>query len=92
VPELDGRTAIVTGGATLVGRGVVHALHGAGANVAVADIDEEGGRSLASELGERVVFEPTDIRDDVQIEKDMNGPTDDLVRMGCWSIRGTGSL
>ena len=34
MPELDGRTAIVTGGATLIGRGVVRALHAAGATVA----------------------------------------------------------
>lgn len=68
MPDLDGRVAIVTGGATLIGRAVVRALHDAGASVAVADIDEEGGRSLAGELGERVLFVPTDLRDDGQIE------------------------
>lgn len=64
---LEGKTAIVTGGATLIGRAVVHALHAAGAAVAVADIDEEGGRSLADELGERTLFVPTDLRHDDQI-------------------------
>jgi NAD(P)-dependent dehydrogenase (short-subunit alcohol dehydrogenase family) len=68
MPALDGRTAIVTGGATLIGRAVVRALHAAGASVAVADIDEEGGRSLAEELGDRVLFVPTDLRDDGQID------------------------
>jgi NAD(P)-dependent dehydrogenase (short-subunit alcohol dehydrogenase family) len=89
MPELDGRTAIVTGGATLIGRGAVYALHAAGASVAVADIDEEGGRSLAEELGERVLFERTDIRDDAQIEKFVNGAArqfggiDILVNLAC---------
>lgn len=89
MPELDGRIAIVTGGATLIGRGVVRALHAAGANVAVADIDEEGGRSLAEELGERAMFEPTDIRDDVQIETFVAGAAtqfggiDVLVNLAC---------
>jgi NAD(P)-dependent dehydrogenase (short-subunit alcohol dehydrogenase family) len=46
----------------------VRALHAAGASVAVADIDEEGGRSLAEELGDRVLFVPTDLRDDGQID------------------------
>jgi NAD(P)-dependent dehydrogenase (short-subunit alcohol dehydrogenase family) len=64
MPELDGKTAIVTGGATLIGAAVVRALHAAGANVAVADLDDEGGRRLAAELGARVLFEPTDLRDD----------------------------
>jgi NAD(P)-dependent dehydrogenase (short-subunit alcohol dehydrogenase family) len=89
VPELEGKTAIVTGGATLIGRGVVRALHAAGANIAVADIDKEGGRSLAEELGDRVMFEPTDIRDDVQIEKFVAGAAkrfggiDILVNLAC---------
>jgi NAD(P)-dependent dehydrogenase (short-subunit alcohol dehydrogenase family) len=64
MPELDGKTAIVTGGATMIGAAVVRALHAAGANVAVADLDDEGGRRLAAELGARVLFEPTDLRDD----------------------------
>jgi len=68
MPALDGRTAIVTGGATLIGRTVVRVLHDAGASVAVADIDEEGGRALADELGERVLFVPTDLRSDAQID------------------------
>ena len=68
MPALDGRTAIVTGGATLIGRAVVRALHAAGAAVAVADIDEEGGGSLAEELGDGVLFVPTDLRDDAQID------------------------
>jgi NAD(P)-dependent dehydrogenase (short-subunit alcohol dehydrogenase family) len=68
VPALDGRAAIVTGGATLIGRAVVRALHDASASIAVADIDEEGGRALAAELGERVLFVPTDLREDGQID------------------------
>ena len=68
MPDLDGRTAVVTGGATLIGRAVVRALHEAGASVAVADIDEAGGRSLADELGDRVFFSVTDIRDDDAID------------------------
>jgi NAD(P)-dependent dehydrogenase (short-subunit alcohol dehydrogenase family) len=66
---LEGRTAIVTGGATLIGRAVVRALHAAGASAAVADIDEAGGRSLADELGDHVLFVPTDLREDDQIEE-----------------------
>jgi hypothetical protein len=69
VAELDGKTAIVTGGATLIGRAVVRALSDAGASVAVADVDEEGGSSLGAELGERVLFVRTDLRDDGQIDE-----------------------
>jgi NAD(P)-dependent dehydrogenase (short-subunit alcohol dehydrogenase family) len=67
--DLSGKVAIVTGGATLIGNGVVRGLHRAGARVAVADIDEEGGRRIASELGDGVLFQATDIRDDEQIRR-----------------------
>jgi NAD(P)-dependent dehydrogenase (short-subunit alcohol dehydrogenase family) len=76
VPELGSRTAIVTGGATLIGRGVVRALAEAGANVAVADIDEQGGP-------------PVDIRDDRAIEAfvagvaERFGGIDILVNLAC---------
>jgi NAD(P)-dependent dehydrogenase (short-subunit alcohol dehydrogenase family) len=87
--QLEGKTAIVTGGATLIGRAVVRALHAAGAAVAVADIDDEGGRSLEAELGERVLFEPTDLRDDSQIDAfvattvERFGGVDVLVNLAC---------
>jgi NAD(P)-dependent dehydrogenase (short-subunit alcohol dehydrogenase family) len=86
---LEGRTAVLTGGATLIGAAVVRALHEAGASVAIADIDEEGGRAVAQELGERVLFETTDIRDDAQIERlvgaaaERFGGIDILVNLAC---------
>jgi len=66
---LNGRTAVVTGGATLIGAAVVRAFCDAGANAAVADIDVDGGERLAAELGDGVLFVPTDIRDDAQVER-----------------------
>jgi NAD(P)-dependent dehydrogenase (short-subunit alcohol dehydrogenase family) len=62
---LSGKTAIVTGGATLIGRGVVTAFRERGVNVAVADIDEAGG----SGFDESVLYSVTDIRDDVQVDQ-----------------------
>jgi len=89
VAELEGRTAIVTGGATLIGGAVVRALDSAGASVAVADIDEEGGRVLADALDGRVLFQPTDIRDDDAVERfvaatvERFGGIDILVNLAC---------
>jgi hypothetical protein len=66
---LDGRTAVVTGGATVIGAAVVRAFREAGANVAVADIDRAGGEALAAELGSGVLFVETDLRDDEAIAR-----------------------
>jgi NAD(P)-dependent dehydrogenase (short-subunit alcohol dehydrogenase family) len=87
--DLTGRTAVVTGGATLIGAAVVRALHAAGAQVAVADIDEVGGQRIADELGDAVLFTATDIRDDGQIERLISetvqrfGGLDILVNLAC---------
>jgi NAD(P)-dependent dehydrogenase (short-subunit alcohol dehydrogenase family) len=61
---LTDKVAIVTGGSTLIGRAVVRDLHERGMAVAIADVDEPPGRALAEELGERVLFRPTDITSD----------------------------
>lgn len=48
--SLSGRVAIVTGGAMGIGRGIARRLHEAGANVAIADLDENVAREAAAEL------------------------------------------
>lgn len=63
MPNLSGRTAIVTGGATLIGHGVAAELAAAGANVVVVDIDTKGGEEAAA-LAPSISFLRTDITDD----------------------------
>jgi len=65
---LEGKSAIVTGGSTLIGAGVVRALHGAGVKVVVADIDAANGQALADSLGAGARFVRTDITDDAQVK------------------------
>ena len=87
--SLDGRVAIVTGGSTLVGHGVVRALHEQGATVVVADIDTEGGQAIADELGAGVSFANVDITDDAAVNAlvaevtGQHGSLDILVNLAC---------
>jgi NAD(P)-dependent dehydrogenase (short-subunit alcohol dehydrogenase family) len=64
---LSGKVAVVTGGAGGVGAAVVRGFNAAGVAAAVADIDQAAGQALADELGDRVLFCPTDVTDDAQI-------------------------
>jgi 3-hydroxybutyrate dehydrogenase len=48
---LAGRRALVTGGASGIGRGIAVAFAGAGADVAVLDRDAEAARAVAAEIG-----------------------------------------
>lgn len=49
--DLEGRSAVVTGGATGIGEGIARVLAAAGASVAIADIDAEGAERVASDIG-----------------------------------------
>jgi NAD(P)-dependent dehydrogenase (short-subunit alcohol dehydrogenase family) len=49
--ELRGRTAVVTGAASGIGRGIALALGAEGMRVAVADLDADGAAAVAREIG-----------------------------------------
>ena len=49
--DLRGRTAVVTGAASGIGRGIALALGAEGMRVAVADLDADGAAAVARELG-----------------------------------------
>ncbi len=66
--ELSGKVAIVTGGASGIGRATVELFAEQGAAVVVADLDAEQGESLATGLGDAVAFRRTDVSDADEIQ------------------------
>ncbi len=66
--ELSGKVAIVTGGASGIGRATAELFAGEGAEVVVADVDVEQGEAMAAELGDAVAFRPTDVSDADQVQ------------------------
>jgi NAD(P)-dependent dehydrogenase (short-subunit alcohol dehydrogenase family) len=73
--RLEGRTAIVTGGASGIGAASVRLFAEEGARVLVADMQSERGEALAKALGDAVAFR----RVDVSREDDVKGAVDEAV-------------
>jgi len=70
--KLEGRVAIVTGGASGIGAASVRLFVREGSKVVIADRDAEAGERLAGELGSAALFQPTDVtsEDDVKAAVD----------------------
>ncbi len=83
---LDGKVAIVPGGATKIGQAVVAAFRAHGVQVMVADINAEAGKAMEAE---GVAFQECNLREDDQIAalvsatKDRFGRIDFLVNVAC---------
>lgn len=68
--DLEGRVALVTGGASGIGRASARALAHAGARVVVSDIDIAGGTEtvrLITDAGAEAAFVPADVADGDQV-------------------------
>jgi NAD(P)-dependent dehydrogenase (short-subunit alcohol dehydrogenase family) len=59
--RLTGKNAVVTGGASGIGEGIVRVLVAEGARVVVADIDDERGAALVRACGGAASYEHTDV-------------------------------
>ncbi len=66
--DLKGKVAVVSGGATLIGKAVVQALVNAGAHVAILDIDAKG-KAIAESFNHDVMFIQTDLTSDAAIQQ-----------------------
>ncbi|MGD0239682.1 MAG: SDR family NAD(P)-dependent oxidoreductase [Streptosporangiaceae bacterium] len=64
--ELNGTSAIVSGGASGLGEATARVLAAAGATVLVADLNEERGKQLADEIGGH--FARTDVSDEASVQ------------------------
>jgi NAD(P)-dependent dehydrogenase (short-subunit alcohol dehydrogenase family) len=62
--QIAGEVAVVTGAAVGIGRAIAQRLAGEGAEVVLADIDEDGGREACELIGAAARFVRVDMRDD----------------------------
>jgi NAD(P)-dependent dehydrogenase (short-subunit alcohol dehydrogenase family) len=65
--ELAGKVAIVTGGASGLGEGLVRRFAAEGAKVLIGDVDTDGGKALVEEIGDGAHFVEADVSDMEQV-------------------------
>src|ERR1043165_5342390 len=65
--DIKDTVALVTGGASGLGLATVRELHAHGAKAGIADLPSSRGAEVAAELGDGVVFAPTDVTDEAQV-------------------------
>ena len=61
--DISNHVALVTGGASGLGRATVENFVEAGAKVVIADLPGSSGEEVAKELGDAMRFAPGDVRD-----------------------------
>lgn len=66
--KLDGKVAVITGGAYGIGEATVKLFIDEGARVVFGDIEDERGKKLAAELGDGALFQHTDVSSEDDIK------------------------
>jgi 3-hydroxyacyl-CoA dehydrogenase / 3-hydroxy-2-methylbutyryl-CoA dehydrogenase len=91
--NIDGVNALVAGGASGLGAATARELNAAGADVTIADLNEDAGSALAQELGAR--FVRTDVTDPDSVQAAIDAAGDIRISVCCagvaWAQKTAGS-
>ena len=86
----EGTPALVAGGASGLGAATARRLHAAGADVTIADLDADRGRTLAEELGAR--FVACDVTDEDQVRAAVEATPGIRISVCCAGIGWAGKV
>jgi NAD(P)-dependent dehydrogenase (short-subunit alcohol dehydrogenase family) len=76
MPRLEGKVAVVTGGASGLGEATVRLFCAEGAQVVIADVADDLGKPLAEELGGGALYQHCDVLREEDVEAAVAGAVD----------------
>ena len=81
--RLDGKVAVITGGASGIGAATAELFVAEGASVVIGDMQAEVGEEMAGRLGERCAFLPCDVTKEAQVAALVAEATGRFGRLDC---------
>jgi len=94
--SLKNSLAVVSGGASGLGLGVVQRIVSQGGKVAILDLNQASGQNIASQNPKQITFIKTDISQETQVEEALQQTVDTFgsinLAVGCAGILGAGKI
>ena len=81
--RLEGKIAIITGGASGIGLATVRRFLEEGARVVIADVQDEPGNQLVKELGENACYQHTDVSSENDVQTVVDKAVSQFGRLDC---------
>ena len=81
--KMEGKVAIITGGASGIGEASARLFVEEGASVLIADVQDDRGRKLAEDLGIRAEYLHADVSRESDVEALVSRAVDDYNRLDC---------
>ena len=81
--RLDGKVAVITGGASGIGEGTVRLFAEEGARVVIADIQDGKGETLADTLGGAAVYQHTDVSQEADVKRAIDRALSEFGSLDC---------
>lgn len=79
--RLEGKVALITGGASGIGEGTARRFIAEGARIVIADVQEDATRLLVKDLGERSRFVRTDVAEESDVAAAVHHAVDEFGRL-----------
>ncbi len=81
--RLDGKVALITGGASGIGGATCRLFAQEGARVVIADIQDDLGEALSKEIGDAAIFQHTDVRKEQQVADAVDRAVAEFGKLDC---------